>query len=406
MDCKHTLEPAQPSCQCNGVSEDRPAEEEFVEQLKKRSRRRIKLNVGGRHFVTSLTTLTADPNSMLAAMFSGRHKLDLDEDMSVFVDRNGDAFAHLLEWLRTGHIPPKVLESESERKTVLIEARYFQLEELMCKLEETSPSDKGLLDCSVIKLNVGGKRFFTTRTTLTSDSGSMLAAMFSGRHQVHRDENGFIFIDRDGSLFSYVLNWLRSRVIPPLDSVTRACLLEEARYFQLSELIAALSVGQAPHRPVLMQVTAEIFYANYRSSLKTKEPLVLSFVDLTVVPSMAGLNLVQADLRGSNLSGVCLQNANLEKAKLNGARLHEADLRNANLKCSCLVEAQLLSADLRRACLDRCYMQSASFQNADLRDASLGYAKLSHKTVLTGVQMQGARGLDKQEALSLGAVGI
>ena len=32
----------------------------------------VKLNVGGHHFTTSLQTLTKDPNSMLAAMFSGK----------------------------------------------------------------------------------------------------------------------------------------------------------------------------------------------------------------------------------------------------------------------------------------------------------------------------------------------
>lgn len=32
----------------------------------------IKLDVGGEHYTTSLTTLTSAPNSMLAAMFSGK----------------------------------------------------------------------------------------------------------------------------------------------------------------------------------------------------------------------------------------------------------------------------------------------------------------------------------------------
>lgn len=33
----------------------------------------MRLSVGGVHFQTSLETLCKDPNSMLAAMFSGRH---------------------------------------------------------------------------------------------------------------------------------------------------------------------------------------------------------------------------------------------------------------------------------------------------------------------------------------------
>jgi uracil-DNA glycosylase len=39
----------------------------------------------------------------------------------------------------------------------------------------------------------------------------MLAAMFSGRHHIERDEKGRYFIDRDGKLFNYILNYLRNK---------------------------------------------------------------------------------------------------------------------------------------------------------------------------------------------------
>ena len=37
----------------------------------------IQLNVGGHRFTTSLQTLTKDPNSILAAMFSGKFEMNL-----------------------------------------------------------------------------------------------------------------------------------------------------------------------------------------------------------------------------------------------------------------------------------------------------------------------------------------
>ena len=40
----------------------------------------INLNIGGRKFTTNLSTLTKDPNSMLAAMFSGRHPILKNQD--------------------------------------------------------------------------------------------------------------------------------------------------------------------------------------------------------------------------------------------------------------------------------------------------------------------------------------
>jgi len=61
----------------------------------------------------------------------------------------------------------------------------------------------------VIPLNVGGYNFVTTLSTLTKDKHSMLAAMFSGRHELDTDSEGRYFIDRDGKYFKYILNFLR-----------------------------------------------------------------------------------------------------------------------------------------------------------------------------------------------------
>ena len=55
--------------------------------------RSVKLNVGGKIYQTTLSTLLKDPNSMLSAMFSGRHELNQDEeDGAYFIDRDGELF--------------------------------------------------------------------------------------------------------------------------------------------------------------------------------------------------------------------------------------------------------------------------------------------------------------------------
>jgi len=63
---------------------------------------------------------------------------------------------------------------------------------------------------SIVGLDVGGAHLTTTRTTLTSVPGSMLEALFSGRHQLDLDKNGRVFIDRDGETFKQVLKFFRS----------------------------------------------------------------------------------------------------------------------------------------------------------------------------------------------------
>ena len=61
-----------------------------------------------------------------------------------------------------------------------------------------------------MKLNIGGHYFTTTRQTLTKDPNSMLAAMFSGKFDMKPAEDGAFFIDRDGTHFRFILNYLRT----------------------------------------------------------------------------------------------------------------------------------------------------------------------------------------------------
>jgi len=90
-----------------------------------------------------------------------------------------------------------------------------------------------------VKLNIGGIKYETTRSTLMGEQGSMLHAMFSGNYDVKPDEEGYIFIDRDGNYFGYVLNYLRNRTVflPENDNVLLLNLKQEAEYFQLEGLL-------------------------------------------------------------------------------------------------------------------------------------------------------------------------
>eukprot|EP00588_Corethron_pennatum_P025220 CAMPEP_0194315182 /NCGR_PEP_ID=MMETSP0171-20130528/11983_1 /TAXON_ID=218684 /ORGANISM="Corethron pennatum, Strain L29A3" /LENGTH=501 /DNA_ID=CAMNT_0039070883 /DNA_START=101 /DNA_END=1606 /DNA_ORIENTATION=+ len=65
---------------------------------------RVLLNVGGKHFETTRRTLTAAmdraPDSLLGAMFSGRWRLQPDEERRIFIERNGAMFEYILDFLR------------------------------------------------------------------------------------------------------------------------------------------------------------------------------------------------------------------------------------------------------------------------------------------------------------------
>ena len=94
----------------------------------------------------------------------------------------------------------------------------------------------------IIDVNVGGHVYTTSLASLTRYPDSMLGVMFSGRRSVARDSRGNFFIDRDGPMFRYVLNFLRSsKLNVPDDFQEFDQLMEEADFYQIPRLIDALN---------------------------------------------------------------------------------------------------------------------------------------------------------------------
>mmetsp|Transcript_15307 Transcript_15307/g.26962 ORF Transcript_15307/g.26962 Transcript_15307/m.26962 type:complete len:200 (-) Transcript_15307:32-631(-) len=90
-----------------------------------------------------------------------------------------------------------------------------------------------------IKLDVGGTKFTTSLTTLRRFPDTMIGAMFSGRHALPLDEDGYHFVDRDGTHFRYILNFLRSPETFELDLAGSALkeLKSECDYYGILDLM-------------------------------------------------------------------------------------------------------------------------------------------------------------------------
>jgi N-acetylneuraminic acid mutarotase len=63
---------------------------------------RVELNIGGYRFETSVQTLRRVPHTFFDAYFSGRYAQDVCADGSIFVDRDGEHFVYVLEYMRDG----------------------------------------------------------------------------------------------------------------------------------------------------------------------------------------------------------------------------------------------------------------------------------------------------------------
>lgn len=89
----------------------------------------------------------------------------------------------------------------------------------------------------LVKLNVGGSVFWTTKETLTSHGPHMLSAMVQHNNPARMVDDAY-FIDRDPNAFRWILNYLRgSRVLPPKESSEMNLLREEAQYYAIDNLL-------------------------------------------------------------------------------------------------------------------------------------------------------------------------
>lgn len=97
----------------------------------------ITLNVGGHIYVTTRTTLTKYPDSMLGAMFSGHFepaaKLGGDGN-SFFIDRDGLMFRHVLNFLRSSVLC--LPQDFKDMEALMVEADYYQITALTEALEK------------------------------------------------------------------------------------------------------------------------------------------------------------------------------------------------------------------------------------------------------------------------------
>ena len=97
----------------------------------------VELNVGGVAYTTTENTLCRYPDSMLAKMFSGNMRPGMKDSHGRFViDRDGDLFAVILQYLRTGGLYiPLQLRTAMDYDAMLFEANYYGLEGLAALLE-------------------------------------------------------------------------------------------------------------------------------------------------------------------------------------------------------------------------------------------------------------------------------
>ncbi|XP_058532900.1 BTB/POZ domain-containing protein KCTD1 isoform X2 [Ochotona princeps] len=90
-----------------------------------------------------------------------------------------------------------------------------------------------------VHIDVGGHMYTSSLATLTKYPDSRIGRLFDGTEPIVLDSlKQHYFIDRDGQMFRYILNFLRtSKLLIPDDFKDYTLLYEEAKYFQLQPML-------------------------------------------------------------------------------------------------------------------------------------------------------------------------
>ncbi|KAK9206283.1 hypothetical protein WN943_016558 [Citrus x changshan-huyou] len=287
---------------------------------------------------------------------------------------------------------------------------------------------------SMVRLNIGGKKFYTTIDTLTRrEPESMLAAMFSGRHTVFQDSEGYIFVDRDGKHFRHILNWLRDGAVPTLTESKFLELLREAEYYQLLDGIWGTAKGLIERihtvtnkRKEDNELDTELTRIDIIKCIQSEKVrfrgLNLSGLDLSKLVIITELRVLCGfygsllekgllyllnsyscntrllsgsleDLSLVDFSYACLRNVFFSRANLQSAKFRDVDaegsiFHNATLH-ACMIDCSFCGADLRSAHLQTADLTNANLEGANLEGANLKGAKLRNAN-LKGANLQRA----------------
>ncbi|XP_077520854.1 BTB/POZ domain-containing protein KCTD9-like [Amblyomma americanum] len=255
-------------------------------------------------------------------------------------------------------------------------------------------------DAEWVLLNVGGKRFATTRATLSSAGPrSVLAGLWSqGRNgiPVSKDSQGAYLFDRDPQYFRPLLNYLRYKEMILDEGVSAKGVLLEAQHFGVQCAIPALQ--KLSKEPIASRPTRVVLSSTGNTRSLTREDVIEA---LGKMPSaqvrfqgtdLSGADLSRLDLNHVNFKWATLRQCNLASAILTHCCFEGADLSEANLEKAHLIAAKFTRAALKGATLKSCTMgdpTGPSEDNADFKEANLLGAVLDDSKMY-GVNLKGA----------------
>ncbi|XP_041478942.1 putative potassium channel regulatory protein [Lytechinus variegatus] len=189
----------------------------------------VGLNVGGKIYQASRSTLLHFPNSFFASLLTVKVPSATDDHGNYRIDQDGEVFRHVLNYLRYGKLT--LPDDFKDFDLLKCQADFFGLESLKSSIVRPVPV------VAAVGLRFDdGKVFHTTRETLLKVKNSFFTKMLNGEITVARDFEGNYVMDRDGGQFHYILKFLRQDPIDYNNVKDMRSLFEDAKYFELKQM--------------------------------------------------------------------------------------------------------------------------------------------------------------------------
>uniref|UniRef100_A0A8C2GIG2 BTB/POZ domain-containing protein KCTD9 n=2 Tax=Cyprinus carpio TaxID=7962 RepID=A0A8C2GIG2_CYPCA len=225
-----------------------------------------------------------------------------------------------------------------------------------------------------LTLNIGGRLFTTTRSTLVSkEPDSMLAHMFREKDVWgnKQDERGAYLIDRSPEYFEPILNYLRHGQIIVNEGINLFGVLEEARFFGIEQMAEQLEVAiKNSHPPEDHSPLSRKEFIRFLLATPTKSELRCQGANLQGVKMLCS-NAEGASLKGCNFEDPSGLKANLEGANLKGVDMEGSQMTGINLRVATLKNAKLKNCNLRGATLAGTDLENCDLSGCDLQEANL-----------------------------------
>nr|XP_054766799.1 BTB/POZ domain-containing protein KCTD19-like [Lytechinus pictus] len=233
----------------------------------------VGLNVGGKIYQTSRSTLSKYPDSFLARLLYSPMQSATDDHGNYRIDQDGEVFRHVLNFLRHGQL--MLPDDFKDFDLLKCQADFFGLESLKSSINiEISDGllyfdEYGGETNSFVGLNVGGKIYQTSRTNLSKNPESFLARLLDIPMPSAADDHGNYRIDQDGEVFRHVLNFLRYGKLTLPDDFKEFDLLKlQADSFGLESLKSSIV------RPVPIVATVGLRFDDGKVFHTTRETLM------------------------------------------------------------------------------------------------------------------------------------